>query len=552
MELMKAFPTDLEPSEEDIGRLFFQQIVFFQTVEKDVRHCVCTSCMAGFYAYKETAPEFFKITHGNMCECPNCGQRAVLNAMEKYTNYESLKSSEHAVQISRHKEWVLIQAGYLIRRFDMDDLAGYLEFMPFRRYAFAPGKRVMWRKYASSWFGEWWTSDQWFRDERIKEPFQTRAYEREAAYIPLGTENLVGSSLQYCEYGRWFDQEYGGYVGGLDWDTEPFKVAHLIHYLSEYTRRPQMEFLVKLGYHEVISDLILRRKPRADILDWRAKDPASFFRLSKQDFRLFKNGAGDFNSLKLFRKLHKAGLVKDLLHFEDERDDCGTDFRMIADCCLLAGVSFERAKNYLRTFEDGRDGLDLRAAPQFWLDYLTAGKALKYDLSRDDVRMPKNLLERHNAAMQTAAIQKDARLMKRYSYRYLGLTAQFGFEDDRLVILVPRNPQEIVTEGKILQHCVGGYADRHMDGKLTILFLRKKKNPMASYVTIEMSTENNCKNLRIKQIHGFKNDLGKASPSVKHKDFLQKWMDWVHDGSPRDANGVPVIKTDKHEEVKTA
>ena len=209
--------------------------------------------------------------------------------------------------------------------------------------------------------------------------------------------------------------------------------------------------------------------------------------------------------------MHRAGLIRDLQAFVMEKADCGVDFQKICESCMLANVSMERGKNYLRFF-DGRDGLTLETAPQFWLDYLTAAKLLRYDLKRDDVRMPKNLLDRHNDAMNTAAIQKDAKLMKKYSFRFVALAAQFEFSEDGLMIVVPRCPGDIITEGKSLHHCVGGYTDRHMRGEVTILFLRKKKNPIAPYVTIEMSTENNCKDLRIVQIHGFKNDLGRDSP----------------------------------------
>ena len=48
LELMNAFPKYLEDSEENLARQFFQQIVFFETVEKGVRRCICTSCMEGF------------------------------------------------------------------------------------------------------------------------------------------------------------------------------------------------------------------------------------------------------------------------------------------------------------------------------------------------------------------------------------------------------------------------------------------------------------------------------------------------------------------------
>lgn len=103
-ELFAAFPTFLSDEEETLARRFFEQFVFFRTVGKNVRRCVCTSCMEGFYVDKAIYPDFFRLKHKHICECPNCGQRATLLAMGKYTNFDSLRSHERAVQISAYKD----------------------------------------------------------------------------------------------------------------------------------------------------------------------------------------------------------------------------------------------------------------------------------------------------------------------------------------------------------------------------------------------------------------------------------------------------------------
>ena len=114
---------------------------------------------------------------------------------------------------------------------------------------------------------------------------------------------------------RSFDAEYGTLIGDLEWAEAPFRIAHLIRYLAEYTRKPQIEFLVKLGFHQVVSDLVIQRKPHKGILDWDAGNPAEFFRLSKANFRLFKKIQCDFGALKSFQALLRQGLVKDLEEF---------------------------------------------------------------------------------------------------------------------------------------------------------------------------------------------------------------------------------------------
>lgn len=539
-ELFTAFPQYLSTEEESLARKFFEPYVFFEAVDRNTRRCVCTSCMEGFLTDKAIRPDFFRVRHKGVCECPNCGQQATLLAMGRYTNFQGLCSGERAVQIRAHKDWLLVQAGYVFRCFDREDLGGDIEFKPFRRYAFSPGRRAGWKSRPYSWFfgKEWRTDELWERMERIQAPFQNRAYERDAAYWPMGVENIAGSSLRYCQYAEWFNQEYSALVGDLDFDLEPFRIAHLTRYLAEYTRHPQIEFLVKLEFYQVVSDLVLNGKPHRSILNWDAGNPADFFRMSKADFRLFKGSPVNFEELKNFHGLRRKNLAGSLEEFFRLREELGNGFRPALRGAELAGVSLGWAARYLRSFS----AIGTAVAAQLWADYLNAAAKLRYDLSRDDVRMPKDLAERHDHATAAVLIEADEAAAKRYRVRLRQLTEQFSFSAQGLCVVIPNGVQDIVREGRILSHCVGGYADRHMDGRVTILFLRKESAPSVPYVTIEMSTENNCRDLKIRQIHGYRNERdGTASPLNAHADFLKLWLDWVHAGSPRDCDGQPVI-----------
>ena len=115
--------------------------------------------------------------------------------------------------------------------------------------------------------------------------------------------------------------------------------------------------------------------------------------------------------------------------------------------------------------------------------------------------------------------------------------------------MVPECSEDIVSEGKTLHHCVGGYAPRHIQGKTTILFLRHKRRPERSFLTIELDDVNE-RNVKIRQIHGYMNERYRPSASQKDKYawFLNPWLEWVNSGSRREGSGIPIIK----EEVKTA
>jgi hypothetical protein len=111
-----------------------------------------------------------------------------------------------------------------------------------------------------------------------------------------------------------------------------------------------------------------------------------------------------------------------------------------------------------------------------------------------------------------------------------------------LCIVVPEDDRQIINEGKTLHHCVGGYAERHMSGATTILFLRKEKTPHRSYITIEMCGKQGND---IRQIHGYGNEHkdGKrlASPQERHGAFIDLWLAWLKSGSKRDKSGRPVL-----------
>ena len=126
------------------------------------------------------------------------------------------------------------------------------------------------------------------------------------------------------------------------------------------------------------------------------------------------------------------------------------------------------------------------------------------------------------------------------------LEKKYGFALEGYVIRVPAGKDEILEEGRKLQHCVSGYADRHIAGMVTILFMRKATQPDEPWLTIEMSGN------RLVQIHGFKNEgiytcKGRFAPDPRevYREFLDTWLDWLKKGSKRDKNGDPLLPKKK-------
>ena len=136
---------------------------------------------------------------------------------------------------------------------------------------------------------------------------------------------------------------------------------------------------------------------------------------------------------------------------------------------------------------------------------------------------------------------------------------EFSYGD--LCIVVPGSTEEIIMEGRTLKHCVGGYAARHFNDQVTILFLRHKRKPDTPFVTIEIKPRSKTKEeIMIRQIHGYRNEgylhdkkwnrltleqMNNSRPQYKYKWFLEMWRAWVEAGSKRDKKGNPILVQEK-------
>ena len=342
-------------------------------------------------------------------------------------------------------------------------------------------------------------------------------------YAVHGAEQIAASPLRYCAAEQYFD---------LREDSAQENTMGLLVYLGLWTRYPRIEQLVKMGCEEIVWEAI-NGNMNSRALNWRAKTMPAFFGLDKTTAkRLLAGGVGrrELEALEVVRggaSLDEALLICDRLGGRDERKRCLTALREVGEGALALARYLEKHQH-----KDAR----------LWLDYIDAAKKLKYDLARRDVAFPKDLQGAHDAAVETIRYEENAAARKAYEKRYKKLKKKYSFSAMGLCIVVPEDDRQIIREGRTLHHCVGGYAERHMSGAATILFLRKERTPHRSYITIEMCGKQGNE---IRQIHGYGNEYSKgkklASPGQRHGAFLDLWLAWLQNGSKRDKNGRPIL-----------
>ena len=101
-------------------------------------------------------------------------------------------------------------------------------------------------------------------------------------------------------------------------------------------------------------------------------------------------------------------------------------------------------------------------------------------------------------------------------HNYRKLRKKYLYEDANYIIRPARSAEEIVMEGRILHHCVGGdnYLRKHSDGTSYILMLRKKSEQETPYITVEIDGDRP----RIMQWYGSDD----RKPDQKN---MQDWLD---------------------------
>lgn len=521
----------LTDEEEMIARALFPQYLFYDNLGD--RQVFCTACRERFSVSAKNRGK-----HNSAGNCPLCGHNATWAAVGKYSYQMSTLASriKTAVAYPAGDGGLYIIAGEAERSFNWNELSGQIDWCPWKIYYFRRGAVMMASIRRVHYCCDFSQCENFlFYEERIKEPFAPNKMnwaDYDGDYNIIGLESaLEASDLKYCQILHFYEYGYAARLAELD------TARYMMKYLAWYALHPQIEMAVKLGLSDAVEELIVAGKENKRLLDWNAADPAGFLRMNKQEAKSFLNSGLGFAELKLWRTCGKGIRLE---QFMDIVANVGApNMPKLTECAKSAGVKLPAAAKY--ALNVGKLSVTRRITT--WKDYLDMAGKLGYDLKEMTVAMPKDLDARHDAAAAALEYQEDKIMAEKYKTRYKRLLKCYEFELNGLRIVIPKTEREIINEGKTLHHCVGNYAARHMEGKSTILFLRKARTPGRSFLTIELA-KNKKKQVYIMQIHGYGNDCYRAAvrPEDKYSWFLKPWLDWVNSGSKRDKDGKPIIE----------
>lgn len=412
------------------------------------------------------------VLHNQDTECPFCRRDVTLKCEGRMKNYNSLCTDANiAYFYSPEPDLVYI------RVFDM--LADYSDTKePFPRF------RKIWKSETARYRlrpGEWISEKHdWYGNlHGTKEPYDSNLTRAQRVAGLCGAERVLPKTfLRYHQLAELQENSEAISVGtGVPYCYETVAEYRPLRYLCYFAMYPQLEMVAKLGLHWAVNELVNKRRKNARLLNWNAKTPHEFLRLTKQQTREYLDG---YASSKTTLSVLQSGKGKLGVREADEvarkvpDDRIGEFVHIVTQYRQSAAKVFAYIQKKKITVSD-------------YLDYIKGAEGLGYDLTVHNVIFPKNFHEAHDEAIRGIAIGEYRSLSKTKQRALKKRSERYEYTIHGCSFIFPVSVTEIVEEGKCLGHCVGGYAARHMEGKTTIVFMRRADAPSRSWYTIEIN-----------------------------------------------------------------
>ena len=276
-------------------------------------------------------------------------------------------------------------------------------------------------------------------------------------------------------------------------------------YYIAAARYPDFEMIIKMGLTEYAKRLVLRLPVN---INPRGKTIENKLRINKNRVKDLVEHKGEMKVLCLYQLERKVGAHwtdEEISIIEQLRDHTWSmDWEKAS--IVLKHTTPTRMRNYMKkhkmwmpkedsTWREKSRRQDLRRE---YFDYIRMRAEQGYDMTSDIILFPDDFERRRDEMiLQAEKAQIDKRKKEvlekfpKIKTKYRRLSEKYSAAAGGYIIRPAKDAAEIVEEGRLLHHCVGGdsYLRRHNDGKSVILFLRHAKKKDMPYITVEIHDE---------------------------------------------------------------
>lgn len=305
---------------------------------------------------------------------------------------------------------------------------------------------------------------------------------------------LKGTKFQYCAIENFVKRN-------------PSVIFHVVEYLKTYLRFPLFEQMVKENLHYFASQC-LRQCPQEFVngketklkklleLNARSYSILKKYNLGLKEWQVLKKieclelylsekeilaYCKIFNNNESFLELRCYATIRKIVNYigkQIARSGKGKAYTLSSDVSFVTKSEQVEYQNYLSS----------------WKDYIGWAKDLKYNLKSQYVLFPKDFKKVHDQTAKAYEKEQDKREKRKLKKQRKAvnqlLKKDAGILDGKIqdkdyILKVPRNWQDLRTEGETLGHCVGGYVPHIAERQCDVYFIRKKSDPEKPFFTVD-------------------------------------------------------------------
>lgn len=455
--------------------------------------CICGKCAEKYVLYTPKDPEYGTLYD----EIPRRGEKAVCKKCGNVSTYEWQRVTSPVRQEERIYLYQLTSENDLIvrifsyyRRYQkslkMEDI-----MTEESRYFLFKGKvEKMVRAYS-------YRRDEnaWILSDKGGYPY---IEVKDGEIYPGWEEAVQQSTLKYCP----LDQLEK--MGRENWGRMTKNAVNTIDALMTYANNPAIEMYCKMNMHKLVRR-ILWKEGKFGTINRRKDTLRGQLRLKKKEhINSVIKAHGDTDLLETLQFEEKEGYSwkpeqEEWIAETFDKEMKNRLTHLLKYMTLQQLINrVEKYKKQECTEEKDRwysEKQYKRKIVNEYDDYLNMREVLGYDMANSVFIYPRNLEEAHNQMVKESTERHDELFIKKknkefsqIAVRYKSLCKRYQASAEGYIIRPAKDAGEIIMEGRILHHCVGGdnYLSKHNKGTTTILFLRKEKTPDTPYITIEI------------------------------------------------------------------
>lgn len=479
-EDMKKYATDT---------ILLESRYIFTSREKGKKIGYCTHCKNSFsmegVKIKSSMPNAFRKKRPETAECPKCKSKCILKASGRGRKTMIDEGYFVYYEKSQLDPNVIVAMGiYAVRDYREDYTKVETTYAETAIYIFKMGKSSMLKRYAF-----YSTSGNCIKvgDYEKCKTIYSLCDREHFAQINTGfslnslTESIKNTPFQYSTW--------NSYLYGTD----------MVKFFDLYSKSPCIEYLTKMGF-----DNLVREKLKGGLthsaINWRAKTILKVLKITKQELNEIRKQEifVTFFLLKVLQESRKNNWGLSVLEARDVVASYENSFSVLK--AMTKHGSMKKVLGYISK-QQRKDKKHYYSKPYIlndWKDYIEDCRKLGLDITQEYVLYPKSLYSAHQNTIAQIKLKENKALDIKIASR-IEMLKQYEFNNSNFFLRPAASTLELINEGKVLNHCVGTYAQRYASGTTNIFVIRKAAEPDKPYYTMEVQ------NNKIIQVRGYKN-----------------------------------------------